>query len=157
MFIALVSASPLRLSSSDLIESRATGNVKFYLYTQDNPSTAQQLFIDDEESVKKSNFEKSRPTRYVGSQHLIYNPKKFFVLHKNLKSKHYFLSLLLFLFMGKSYNILIKEDLSYQKFINHQPSTVISSFYKNMIRFSYKNAVNLILFCRKVINFENFL
>lgn len=72
----MVSASPLRLSSSDLIESRATGNVKFYLYTQDNPTTAQQLFIDDEESVKKSHFEKSRPTRYVGSQHLINNKKK---------------------------------------------------------------------------------
>lgn len=87
MFIALVSASPLRLSSSDLIESRATGNVKFYLYTQDNPSTAQQLFIDDEESVKKSNFEKSRPTRYVGSQHLIYNPKKIFCFAQKIEIK----------------------------------------------------------------------
>ncbi|XP_075159004.1 phospholipase A1-like [Haematobia irritans] len=63
--LALVSSSPLRISSLDLIENRATGDVKFYLYTSDNPSTAEELFIGNEDSVKKSHFEKSRPTRII--------------------------------------------------------------------------------------------
>uniref|UniRef100_A0A1I8NWW3 Lipase domain-containing protein n=1 Tax=Stomoxys calcitrans TaxID=35570 RepID=A0A1I8NWW3_STOCA len=63
--LALVSASPLRHSSFDLVESRATGDVKFYLYTRDNANTAQELFINNEDSVKKSHFEKSRPTRII--------------------------------------------------------------------------------------------
>uniref|UniRef100_A0A1I8M874 Lipase domain-containing protein n=1 Tax=Musca domestica TaxID=7370 RepID=A0A1I8M874_MUSDO len=63
--LVAVSCSPLRSSSEDLIENRATGNVKFYLYTKSNPSTGKQLFINNEDSVKKSNFDKSRATRII--------------------------------------------------------------------------------------------
>ncbi|XP_037935734.1 pancreatic lipase-related protein 2-like [Teleopsis dalmanni] len=63
--IIYTAGSPLRISSADTKDTRATGNVKFYLYTQSNPNTPDQLYIDDIESVKSSHFEKSRLTKIL--------------------------------------------------------------------------------------------
>ncbi|XP_059222465.1 pancreatic triacylglycerol lipase-like, partial [Stomoxys calcitrans] len=45
--------------------SRSGSPNKFYLYTPDNPNTAQLLFTNNKDSVTNSHFEKSRPTRII--------------------------------------------------------------------------------------------
>ncbi|KAM7348132.1 lipoprotein lipase-like [Cochliomyia hominivorax] len=63
--LALCSASPLRESSQDLLTKHSSGNVKFYLYTKDNPTEPQELVINNVDSVKKSHFNKSLQTKII--------------------------------------------------------------------------------------------
>ncbi|XP_078032935.1 pancreatic triacylglycerol lipase-like [Augochlora pura] len=39
--------------------------ISFYLYTKANPSVGQQLYVGDVDTLKRSNFDFSKPTRFV--------------------------------------------------------------------------------------------
>ncbi|CAD7079340.1 unnamed protein product [Hermetia illucens] len=61
------------------LAQRADFAVKFYLYTKSNPKTSQELVTGDEESVKRSHFNKDHPTRILshgwrGDQNAPMNP-----------------------------------------------------------------------------------
>ena len=62
LFLGVLS-SPLRIRGLDNIETRNSGAVKFYLYTKANPANPQKLVLGDVNSVKSSNFDKSRQTK----------------------------------------------------------------------------------------------
>ncbi|XP_028893821.2 phospholipase A1-like [Zeugodacus cucurbitae] len=64
-FIASTIAHPLRESTLDTIETRNSGDVRFYLYTASNPEEPQELHINDANSVKNSYFDKSRHTKII--------------------------------------------------------------------------------------------
>ncbi|XP_065364464.1 phospholipase A1 VesT1.02-like [Calliphora vicina] len=55
----------LKATAKDLIEARKAENVKFYLYTKNNPKTPQQLLVNNVESVKISNFNKAHQTKIL--------------------------------------------------------------------------------------------
>ncbi|XP_011644471.1 pancreatic triacylglycerol lipase-like [Pogonomyrmex barbatus] len=46
-------------------DSEVPKRVFFYLYTRDNPTKPEQLYVDDEDTLKKSKFDPARPTRLV--------------------------------------------------------------------------------------------
>lgn len=60
---ATTNTLPLRESTLDTIETRNSGDVRFYLYTALNPEEPQELRVNDADSVKKSYFDKSRQTK----------------------------------------------------------------------------------------------
>ncbi|XP_065364862.1 phospholipase A1 VesT1.02-like [Calliphora vicina] len=55
-----------KATTKDLIEARkADDNVKFYLYTKNNTKTPQQLLVNNVESVKNSNFNRTHQTKIL--------------------------------------------------------------------------------------------
>ncbi|XP_018398479.1 PREDICTED: pancreatic triacylglycerol lipase-like [Cyphomyrmex costatus] len=56
----------------DYVEQSAYGNdsdvsdrVLFYLYKKDNPIEPKQLYVDDKDTLKNSNFDPTQPTRFI--------------------------------------------------------------------------------------------
>lgn len=50
---------------SDIVASELKANVIFNLYTVSNPETTQIIYLDDDETLTASNFDASKPTRFV--------------------------------------------------------------------------------------------
>ncbi|XP_053959303.1 phospholipase A1 VesT1.02-like [Anastrepha ludens] len=50
---------------SETPTSRSTTRVYYYLYTNENPTTADMLVTDDTESLQKSHFNKNNPTKII--------------------------------------------------------------------------------------------
>ncbi|XP_054742093.1 pancreatic lipase-related protein 2-like isoform X2 [Anastrepha obliqua] len=50
---------------SETPTGRSTAQVYYYLYTNENPTTADMLVTDDTESLQKSHFNKNNPTKII--------------------------------------------------------------------------------------------
>ncbi|XP_011878188.1 PREDICTED: pancreatic triacylglycerol lipase-like [Vollenhovia emeryi] len=46
-------------------DSEVPKRVFFYLHKKDNPTDPKQLYVDDEDALKNSNFDPTKPTRFV--------------------------------------------------------------------------------------------
>jgi len=46
-------------------DSDLSKSILFYLYKRDNPIKSKQLYVDDEDALKNSNFDPTKPTRII--------------------------------------------------------------------------------------------
>lgn len=63
MFSGLCSCTFARQNHEDFLDFFSSIDVKYYLYTKQNPLEPQELFINNEDSVKNSYFNNSLPTK----------------------------------------------------------------------------------------------
>lgn len=51
--------------NSDGNDSEVANRVFFFLYKKDSPNNPKQLYVNDEDALKNSNFDPTKPTRFV--------------------------------------------------------------------------------------------
>ncbi|XP_055845715.1 pancreatic triacylglycerol lipase-like [Episyrphus balteatus] len=49
----------------DKPNERKTVSVEYYLYTQTNPTSPEELYLDDTDTLASSSFDKNKPTRFI--------------------------------------------------------------------------------------------
>ncbi|XP_055919604.1 phospholipase A1-like [Eupeodes corollae] len=62
---AMIEATLTEELHQTTFKTNRSDKVRFFLYTQDNPTESVEIFLNDEESLMRSNFNANNPTRFV--------------------------------------------------------------------------------------------